>query len=230
MMQDRSEKTDQLSKAIFDMHKRHGCVIEKNAKGNRGSYANLPQILQTIHDWCNEFGLDLVQPECVVDGKQAIKSVITHVSSDQWRSSISLLTYPVNPQNADQAYGGSSTYHRRYSAMSLLGLFASDDPADHDGWKNEGEQAVEEAPRQQAFAPKPTGDKTQYISEKQCGLFNMLGAKAPQKRDMYIKKYGSVQTIPWKDFNGIVEDLKGQPAPIREKIEEIFGEELEEVF
>ncbi len=126
-------QTDQLMLALMEVHKEFGVVIKKDRKGNRGTYASLPCVLESIHEMCHKHGLILTQESCIYDGKNALKTILHHPTSKQQRSSVSLLTAHPEPQSYDQAWGGSSTYHRRYDAMMIMGIFADQDPTDNDG-------------------------------------------------------------------------------------------------
>lgn len=128
-----SESIDQLLTALMDMHNEFGVIIAKDSRGNRGTYASLPAVLESIHNRCKKYGLMLTQGSKVIDNQPGIISTLWHPKSKQWISCESLLTPSENNTSADQAWGGSSTYHRRYDAMMLLGICSEDDPTDNDG-------------------------------------------------------------------------------------------------
>lgn len=127
-----------LMKALSKAHHANptGLIIPKGTKGARALYTNLPDVLRYIDSMCEPHGLILYQASCVVDGKPGLYSKLTHTPSGEFIDSTSLLTMAPNPQNPDQLWGGSTTYHRRYDAMMLCGLFCEDDPEDDDGYKN----------------------------------------------------------------------------------------------
>lgn len=224
-MQMQSDKIDQLKGAIADWHGKYGCIIGKNKKGAHAEYADLTQILDLIAERGKEFGLVLTQKSMPNNGLNSVYTHLFHKPSGQWDAGMSLLTIIDNPKNPNQEWSSSTTTHRRYDAMSILGLFQADDPSDHDGDKSE-----ENPQGNSSFTQTSTGTKTQFISDKQQGFFRKLGSDNPQKRDMYIKQYGSVDKIPWREFNAIVEDMKVK-GPVQKQITEIFGDgELEEVY
>lgn len=128
-----SPETDQLMKALAAMHKEFGVVISMDAKSHTNKYASLSHILQELQIRLQKHGLVLDRHPLLVDGQQAVKTVLTHPESKQWKAGISLLTPQQNTKSADQAYGGSCTYHYRYDAMALCGVFADKDAADTDG-------------------------------------------------------------------------------------------------
>lgn len=128
-----SPEIDQLMYALMEVHKEFGVVISKDRKGHKGTYASLPCVLESIHKICSKHGLILTQASRIIDGHNALETILRHPISKQWISCQSILTANVGSQSSDQAWGGSSTYHRRYDAMMLLGIFAEDDPTDNDG-------------------------------------------------------------------------------------------------
>ena len=133
MHQFQSPEVDQLMLALMQVHKEYGVVISKDRKGHKGTYASLPCVLESIHKMCSKHGLILTQASRIIEGQLALESMLHHPTSKQWIACQSLLTPNLEVQSSDQAWGGSSTYHRRYDAMMLLGIFAEDDPTDHDG-------------------------------------------------------------------------------------------------
>lgn len=128
-----SVEIDQLLLALMDMHNEFGVIISKDSRGNRGTYASLPAVLESIHNRCKKHGLILTQGSKIIDNQTALVTTLWHPKSKQWISCESLLTPNENNTSADQAWGGSSTYHRRYDAMMLLGITSEDDPTDNDG-------------------------------------------------------------------------------------------------
>ena len=187
-MEYRSSTTEQLMKSLMAAHAEFGVIIGKDSKGHKGTYASLPRVLETIHKMCSRHGLIFTQGSRIIDGKHAIESILSHPESGQWISSLSLLTPHPEPQSYDQAWGGSSTYHRRYDAMMLLGLFSEDDDTDHDG-----EQAA----------------RAGGLSDKQLGLlkFKLQGDKEKEQMILNRLKITRLEDMPWKKFNEVIEYL-----------------------
>lgn len=186
-MEHTSEKIDILMGAIGEMHKEFGVTIGKDSKGHKGTYASLPKILESIHAMTSKHGLVLTQGSCILeDGKPALRTLLVHHSSNQWISSISILTPHPEPQSFDQAWGGSSTYHRRYDAMMLLGIFAEDDETDHDG---------------------NSSGAAGCISEKQLGLLKAKLGGNKEKESLIIQRLNikRLEDLPWKEFNKVLE-------------------------
>lgn len=187
---------DQLMLALMEVHKEFGVIISKDRKGHKGTYASLPSVLESIHIANSKHGLILTQASCIIEGKNALLSTLYHPSSKQSISSVSLLTPHPEPQSHDQAWGGSSTYHRRYDAMMLMGLFSDEDPTDHDGNYN---------------APKSIPISNDgYINEKQLSLlrFKLNGDK--KLEDAILTKLGisDLSNISRNKFNDIITYLE----------------------
>jgi len=184
-----SADVDQLTQALMETHKEFGVVINKDRKGHKGTYASLPCVLESIHKMCSKHGLILTQASRIINGTVALETILRHPKSNQWISCQSLLTPNAELPSSDQAWGGSSTYHRRYDAMMLLGVFAQDDPADHDG-------AVVASSEKQS----------QCISEKQHGLLvaKINGDDALKNKILVGLKIAHLSNVPWKEFNKVL--------------------------
>ena len=190
MNQFESATIDQLMLAIMELHKEFGVVVSKDRKGHKGTYASLPCILESIHKMCSKHGLILTQASRIIDGRTALETILRHPKSGQWISCQSLLTPNLEVQSNDQAWGGSSTYHRRYDAMMLLGIFSEDDPTDHDG----NVEVIKE-------------QKSSSINDKQLALLlaKINGNKELERKILTTLKIGTLSNIPWKEFNKVLQ-------------------------
>lgn len=184
-----SNEIKQLMAALSKAHIHHpsGVIIPKESKGNRATYANLPTVMRFIHEMCHPNGLVFTQGSLVVGGVPSIFSKLTHIATGEYISCASLLTVAANPQSPDQAWGGSTTYHRRYDAMMLLGLFAEDDPEDDDGYRNANKVET----------------KTQYISQDQVSTLKALFDTHPELLNKFlaVAKLDSYTKLPADYFN-----------------------------
>lgn len=197
-----SESVDQLMLALMKVHAESGVTISKDRKGNRGTYASLPSVLDSIHAVCNKHGLILTQASRITDdGKFALETTLHHPSSNQWVSSQSLLTPNPDAPSLDQSWGGSSTYHRRYDAMMLVGMFSEDDPTDHDG--NHG-PTTSVATRVE--------NQSELISVKQLGLLKAkIGSNKELENKIMAKlNINDLSMTPWKKFNVILDFIDGK--------------------
>ena len=181
---------DQLMQALMETHKEFGVVINKDRKGHKGTYASLPCVLESIHKMCSKHGLILTQASRIINGATALETILRHPKSNQWISCQSLLTPNAELPSSDQAWGGSSTYHRRYDAMMLLGVFAQDDPADHDG----------------ALPVAPFDKPSQAISDKQHALLvaKINGDDELKNKILTGLKITHLSNVPWKEFNKVL--------------------------
>lgn len=108
------------------------------------AYAPLDTILSCVRPALAANGLALVQG--VVSnqaGAEFVRTTLMH-SSGEWLSNDQPL-FSGSGENASQAFGGGTTYARRYGVTALLCLAADDD--------NDASDAQAERPR--AAAPKP---------------------------------------------------------------------------
>lgn len=198
----RSDKQDQLMKALALCHQDFKVVIQKNSKSHRNTYANLPQILMFIREF-NKHGLVLIQKDIIADNEPYIVTELHHYPSGQY--TISTTQIQAAPSNAslDQAYGSSSTYRRRYAAMGICGLFADNDPSDYDGEVDE-----EPIPEPQKSAPKDTSEEP--ILEAQVIYLNSLleGHKNLKEKVLDSLKLTNLGEIKQKNFRHVCDKIK----------------------
>lgn len=194
-----SPEIDQLMQALMNVHREFGVVINKDRKGHKGMYASLPRVLESIHAMCSKHGLILTQASRIINGQLALESILRHPASKQWISCQSLLTPNEEVQSSDQAWGGSSTYHRRYDAMMLLGIFAEDDPTDHDG-----------------DVVHTKNQKSVCINEKQHALLiaKLHGDEMLKNKILTSLKINSLAEIPWREFNKVLRYVEQQITAI----------------
>ncbi len=98
----------------------------------KSNYADINQMLEQISPALKEQGLMIVQPLTNVDGRPAIKTIV----SDGTESIEDIVTLP--DLEDPQKMGSSITYFRRYSIQSLFCLQAKDDDANIASGKIEG--------------------------------------------------------------------------------------------
>lgn len=236
---EQSENINELMSAIASMHDKYGVAITKNAKIlNRSTYADLLDIIDTIHDRGKEFGLTMIQP--LVEGEYVITE-IHHKVSGQWRmfrnKAIRKATEPLCPAspspevykmyldaiakyNAMTEAGGATTYCRRYSAMGAFGLFGTDDPTDHDGSPNEKvkkwgptvEKNRVEAMEDTYVPGKASAPPYRKVSEEQVRLlgYRIKESSRPDARNWILKTYNieKIEDIPHSKCNEVLDGLK----------------------
>ena len=93
--------------------------LEKNAKGNRGAYADIGEVINTAKE-ATKFGLSWLQGVTQADGSQVLRTIIFHTSGEQLPPSDWPLA--VDDWTNAQKVGSASTYARRYGLNAALGL------------------------------------------------------------------------------------------------------------
>ena len=93
--------------------------LEKNAKGNRGAYADIGEVINTAKE-ATKFGLSWWQGVTQADGSQVLRTIIFHTSGEQLPASDWPLA--VDDWTNAQKVGSASTYARRYGLNAALGL------------------------------------------------------------------------------------------------------------
>lgn len=124
--------------------------IIKSAKGaHKASYAPLDAVLEAVRPVLNKHGLALTQATFVADGVLFVRSSVVHIASGDAHHA----DYPAGLFSLQhQQLGAGVTYARRYSLLSLLGVFPENE--DDDGEKagpagGERTPARDPQPRQQ---------------------------------------------------------------------------------
>lgn len=178
-----------LLQALANMHAEFGVTIKDDSTGARNvSYASLAHTLDTIAKMTKPHGLQLTQDYELFEGMPMIVSTLTHIATGESKVSKSILT-PKKDGDPCQAWGGATTYHKRYGAMTVCGIFCHGDASDDDGQVKKTEDMEE---------------KSDAISDKQLGLLRQKLKGNPDKEAQLIKKYGSLAQIPWKAFQEIL--------------------------
>jgi hypothetical protein len=211
----KSPDIDQLMIDIGKMQKEYGTIIPKDTQGNRSGYASLCQILGVIQDRCLKYNIVLTQDEVIHDGVAALATTLFHTPSKQWKQGLSILTPNPSNANTDWAWGGSTTYHRRYGAMMALGLFQDEDPTDNDGAVSETQQ-----PQPRSFAPSTQTEPRKYapgytkISTGQVGLLKgcIARSKKPNAEAYVLSSYNikAIEDVPKDECNYLKDWLEGK--------------------
>ena len=114
-------------------------------------------------------------------------------------------------QSPDQAWGGSTTYHRRYGAMMALGLCQDGDANDNDS------EVPQQAANSNYASPKLIGSfaSTGVVSEKQVGMlkWKIKESKQPNIMEHVHKMYGitDIAKLPFNKCNELIEWLGQTP-------------------
>jgi hypothetical protein len=111
----------------------------------RSGYATLAAVLEAALPVLSKHGLCLMQRHVnMSDGKMAVETILGHASGDTMEA----ITPMILGKFDMQQLGSATTYARRYAAMAMLGLSASDDDDDGNAatkaapTKTEGNKAI----------------------------------------------------------------------------------------
>lgn len=125
--------------------------IIKSTKGARGNYAPLDSVLEAVRPIINKHALALTQATFVSDGTLFVRSSIVHTPTGEHHDA----EYPAGLFTLQhQQLGAGVTYARRYSLLSLLGVFPENE--DDDGEKA---GAAGPPPRQHSTQVRPQARK-----------------------------------------------------------------------
>jgi hypothetical protein len=120
-----------LWEALAEAQSRFGPIV-KDTKGARGKYAPLDAVLEMVRPILNECGLVLTQPTYVDGDTMFVRTTVVHRTTGESHD----CSYPAGPLTLQhQQLGAGTTYARRYSLLSLLGIFpeAEDDDGERAG-------------------------------------------------------------------------------------------------
>lgn len=116
--------TKTFNEKLLESQKKIGAVSKsKDNPYFKSKYADINIYLEEVKPVLNEQGLILLQPTVIVDGKNALETIVRDATTGEEIKSTLFI-----PDGADiQKFGGGLTYLRRYELQSLLGLEAEDD-------------------------------------------------------------------------------------------------------
>lgn len=97
--------------------------ISKEKQGYNYKYFDINQILDVLKPVCAKHKVLVTQPMSHIDGKPALKLVVTDLETGETIEDITPLTDNSDPQKM----GSAVTYFRRYSLVSFFELEAEDD-------------------------------------------------------------------------------------------------------
>jgi hypothetical protein len=121
--------------------------IFKSAKGaHKAGYAPLDVVLEMARPILNGHGLIVTQPTYVEDVTLYVRTMIVHQTTGETHSG----AYPAGPITQEhQKLGAGVTYARRYSLLSLLGVFPENEDCDGEKAGAAGGAPAPPPPRQQ---------------------------------------------------------------------------------
>ena len=127
-------RTESLSKIAIALVKAQAEMSNavKDSKNPffKSSYADLNSVREACTPALNKYGISVLQPTVVSEGKNYVQTVLLHESGEFISS---LTEIKVKEQNNPQAEGSGISYARRYGLQAICSIGADDD---------DGERAV----------------------------------------------------------------------------------------
>jgi len=195
----------ELTKALIQFQKDVD-KIEKNARANYGRFADLANVLSTVTPALNENGLALTQTYL----DDSLVTTLRHVSGETIHSSCKLVV--CEGRNMTQEWGKASTFHRRHSICSILGIVADMDTDD----------VPELPPSNNAPASKPAAKPA---AKGQTSMAFSQGAKminaakdlaALETLSKRVAERNEAKAFKGDEYQQLVELLKNRQAQLKE--------------
>lgn len=158
--------TDTLWEAFALAQEKFGPIM-KDTKGARGKYAPLDAVLEMARPILNECGLVLTQPPYIEGDTLMVRTAVVHKATGEMHE----CSYPAGLLTLQhQQLGAGVTYARRYSLLSILGVFPENE--DDDGEKagaagGERHPPRDPQPRQQQTTPQVRPQARKFV-DKAC--------------------------------------------------------------
>lgn len=90
----------------------------------KSKYADLNSIREACMPVLNKYGIVVLQPTVVIDGKNYVKTLLLHTSGESMESLTEILYKAIGDA---QGQGSGITYARRYGLQSFVNVGAEDD-------------------------------------------------------------------------------------------------------
>jgi len=88
------------------------------------NYADINSIREAVLPVFNAHGITIIQPPCVVDGKNYVETIMLHESGEFISSLTEIITDKVNDA---QRHGSGLSYARRYAMAAIANVGTEDD-------------------------------------------------------------------------------------------------------
>lgn len=122
-----STAPDSLWEAFTAAQEQFGPLIKNKVGAHKASYAPLDSVLEMVRPILNEHGLALTQPTAIEDGTLVVRTIVVHKATKEMHE----CAYPAGALSLQhQQLGAGVTYARRYSLLSLLGIFPENEDDD----------------------------------------------------------------------------------------------------
>ena len=194
----KSEKTDQIGKALIAVHSSIG-KVPKTKKGNNGNYSSIEDILTAISKPCEENGILVMPIPTEENGRHIMILHLLHPESGQFFDGWWPLDADGNKYiTGSQASGSAASYAERYLITKMLRLNLSDE-TDDDGESAKGNVEKENPEEKQAA-------KSEFISDSQYWLIINRTKKMPDVLDAIFEdhKITDLKKLPWKKMKEVM--------------------------
>lgn len=139
-------------------------------------YSDLGSVMEACKDAFNNHGISVIQPICLEEGINVVKTILVHESGEFIESTMKVSCK--NPDNP-QEMGSAISYAKRYALMALAFIPSEDD---------DGESATK--PLRTVVAPKNTTPTPAPITDLKC---SDCGKLTPEKTASFSKsRFGKV--------------------------------------
>ena len=195
-LQLKREEEDRASRRAFlsafaDLQGELPAVARRGKAHNNKAYARFEDIVDAIRPVCLKHGFTLSFRTDQQDSLLKVTGVLGHKEGHEERTSISLPMDKTGNKNDVQAWGSSTSYGKRYVALTLLGIATEDE--DDDGQKGG------------AAAP---------ITEVQAGTLKSLIVETDADLEKFLAYFGieQIEDMPAKRFVEAERLLKARKA------------------
>jgi hypothetical protein len=110
-------------------------AVEKKGKGHNIKYARFEDLIGTIKPYLAKHGFSLSFRTSQSEKTLTVTCVLGHAAGHTEETSIDLPADASGSKNAVQSWGSSTSYGKRYAAMTLLGIATRDE--DDDGARSD---------------------------------------------------------------------------------------------
>ncbi len=194
----RLPRTTNLNEALCSAQAQMSSAIEGGYNPHfKSSFATLTDLINASRPALTANGLSVTQyPESDADSTFLV-TMLLHSSGESLCSRVKMV---LDKPSDVQSFGKTMTYLKRYVYAAMVGITISEGE-DDDG----NSLAVrDESSRSYGNPGQTVTTPGSNISEKQLALLiKKLPLRAEAEEEL-LKKYGSLEAIPWKKFNDII--------------------------
>ena len=124
-----------IASALVEAQKEMGNAVKDSINPFfKKHYADINSVREAILPALNKHGISIIQPTCVVDGKNYVETILLHKSGEFISSLTEIISDKVNDA---QRHGSGLSYARRYAMASIANIGSEDDDANKATGKTE---------------------------------------------------------------------------------------------